>query len=143
MRLMLLVPAVVLGLVGAGTVAARAAEAPAGPPVVDVLMLYTPQAAQESGGEAVLRDIADRAAASVNAAFTRSEANVRTRIVGVAPAPDYNPPGGKEDGYDYLFHKPASAGRIRDRYKADVVGLFAADTGGFSNAVSRPVPRTS
>src|SRR5690349_16893229 len=111
MRLKLLVPAVVIGLVGAGTVAARAAEPPTGPPtgppVVDVLMLYTPQAAQESGGEAVLRDIADRAAASVNDAFTRSEADVRTRIVGVAPAPDYHPPGGKEDGYDYLFHKPA------------------------------------
>jgi hypothetical protein len=33
--------------------------------------------------------------------------------------------------------------RLRDEYRADVVGVFAADTGGFSIGVPRPVPKTS
>jgi hypothetical protein len=148
--------AAALGAAMAATTAVAAASeptpAPAGArsgaaalPVVDVLMLYTPDAAARLGGETELRGIADRAAAYTNEAFTNSRANVRTRVVGLAPAPDYNPDGKNDSdaAYDYLFRAPGSVGAQRGEHRADVVGLFAFDSGAFSNAVEVPVPAES
>jgi hypothetical protein len=148
-------PALVLAaaaVLAGGAAVAGAAEPPvpsadpAGdPPVVDVLMLYTPTAKQETGGEAALRGIAERGATYTNQAFVNSQANVRTRVVAVLPAPDYNPEG-KEDvvaAYDYLTDAPQSAGSLRGAHKADVVGLLASETGAFAVAPGPPLPTES
>lgn len=131
----------VVALLAAVTPSATADELP----VVDVLVLYSPKALQDAGGLDRLKEIADENAEYTNTAFINSKALVRTRIVGVEPAPDYNPEGKEEStaAYDYMFGTPASAGAARDRARADVVQIMAAEVGGFSNAQLRPVPRTS
>lgn len=116
-------------------------------PVVDVLVLYSPKASEGAGGATKLREIADKHARYTNKAFTNSKAKVRTRIVGVEPAPDYNPNGKNESNaaYDYMgfVPTPPSAAVLRDRFRADVVWVMAAEVGGFSNAQPRPVPPVS
>lgn len=120
-------------LVAAGVQFAAAGPASL-PPVVDTVILYTPKAQQDAGGEDALRGIAERAARYTNQAFVNSQANVRARVVAVLPAPDYNPDGKDEStaAYDYLANTPPSAERLRDTVRADVVALFASDVGGFS-----------
>ncbi|TWP49963.1 hypothetical protein FKR81_22285 [Lentzea tibetensis] len=114
-------------------------------PVVDVLVLYTPKALHGAGGVEQLKAIAQKNADYTNGAFINSYAEVRTRIVAVEPAPDYNPSGKEESpaAYDYTVRTPASAAAVRDRVRADVVHVMAAEVGGFSNSQRRPVPTTS
>lgn len=129
-----------------GVAGASAATAPADePPVVDVLMLYTPAAERDVGGVEQLRAIAERGSAYTNQAFVNSRAHARTRVVGVVAAPDYNPDQKPDDqaGYDYLFDTPGSVAVARDAHRADVVGLFAFDSGAFANAAGPPLPTTS
>ncbi|WP_285751528.1 zinc-dependent metalloprotease family protein [Lentzea sp. NBRC 105346] len=114
-------------------------------PVVDVLVLYTPKSVETYGGLARLREISAKNEAITNESFRNSKAKVRVRVVGLEPAPDYNLDGKPEAdaAYDYLFHKPESAAALRDKYKADVMHLLAADVGGFSNSQTAPVAKTS
>lgn len=113
-------------------------------PVVDVLVLYTPKAVADAGLDR-LREIASINEDYTNQAFVNSNALVRTRVVGLEPAPDYNPSGIEESdaAYDYLYGTPPSAAAARDRFRADVVQVMASDVGGFSNGQSQPVPPTS
>ncbi len=110
-------------------------------PVVDVLVLYTPTV----GGEEAARRVAEGGSAYTNQAFVNSEANVRTRIAAVLPAPDYNPEGKPESdaAYDYVFQPPASAVALRDQHRGDVTAVLASDVGGFSTSVPRPVRKDS
>ncbi|MFK0296549.1 M12 family metallo-peptidase [Streptomyces sp. NPDC090442] len=115
-------------------------------PTVDVLVIYTPNAERDAGGKQAIRDIAERAADYTNQAFKNSQANARTRIVGVAPAPDYGQ--GEEDnqrGYDYLFDAPESATHLRDQHRADVIALVGSKVGGFAftGGQERPLPPES
>lgn len=114
-------------------------------PVVDVLVLYSPKALEGAGSVAALRQKSETNAQYTNGAFVNSKAKVRTRIVGVEPAPGYNPEGKDEStaAYDYMFGTPQAAADLRDRFRADVVAVTAAEVGGFSNAQPRPVPVTS
>ena len=114
-------------------------------PVVDVLVLYTPKALAGSGSVDRLKTTTQASFDYVNTAFHNSKAKVRARLVALEPAPDYNPDGKPESSaaYDYMGGTPESAARARDRVRADVVALTAAEVGGFSNGQSRPVPATS
>ncbi|MFD3944904.1 zinc-dependent metalloprotease family protein [Streptomyces sp. NPDC058579] len=108
-----------------------------------MLVLYSPQAAQDAGGPDAVREIADAAVEFTNLALVQSQAKVRTRIVAVAPAPDYNPTGADERdaAYDYVIDPPASAVQLRDAHRADVTAVIASDVGGFAMAPSsRPLP---
>jgi len=52
-------------------------------PVIDVLVMYTPQAAKKRGGETGIRALAGLAVDTVNQAFKRSDIQAKMRLVGV------------------------------------------------------------
>ena len=88
---------------------------------VDVLMVYTPDAARVRGGAAQLRTFAQSAVDYLNTSLSNSRVDARARLVHVAPAPANI--GFGETALDRLL-VDASVARLRDRHAADVVHLL-------------------
>lgn len=87
--------------------------------VVDVLVLYTPQAEADLGGEESTRLELRNAMAAANAAFAASDVDMRVRMVGLH-AWDH-----VESGSDdlYAMRNDTDISALRDRYAADLVAL--------------------
>ena len=62
---------------------AKSRKSSAMDPVIDVLVMYTPQAAKKRGGETGVRALAGLAVDTVNQAFKRSGIQAKMRLVGV------------------------------------------------------------
>ncbi len=111
------------------------------------MVLYTPSAERDAGGEQGIRDIVERSVDYTNQAFDNSQAHAGARIAGVAPAPDYGP-GEIDDnqrGYEYLWEAPESVAQLRDQHRADVIALIGSEVGGFAYVGDRgrPLPPES
>lgn len=95
--------------------------------IIDVLVLYTPQAASDAGGTAAMEAKIQNAIDVSNASYTNSNVNQRLRLVYRAQTSysewgdmedDLNNVTGNSDGYMDEAHT------LRDTYKADMVNLI-------------------
>ena len=102
----------------------------AGDDVVDVLILWTPKALENAGGEAQMRAASDLAVAWTNDAYERSGAVVRLNLVGAEQVDyveyceecfEYSDLESLEDPSDGFMDE---AHRRRDHLGADLVSLF-------------------
>src|SRR5579864_9701373 len=99
------------------------------PVVIDVMVLYTPQAATEAGGTPAIMNRIDRAIAQANMAMANSQVNATLRLVHEAPI--YYAQSGVlstdllnlQEGNGALW----SVSALRRQYGADLVSLWVGN----------------
>lgn len=112
--------------VGSGLVRRRGVEMDA-PGCIDVMALYTPQAAAAAGGTAAIEAEIQAAVDEANTAHMDSWAETRFRLVHTAEA-TYNDSGSISSDLGWVRNN-AGVGTLRDQVAADMVSLVV-NTGG-------------
>ncbi|GAA1013187.1 hypothetical protein GCM10009551_099630 [Nocardiopsis tropica] len=113
-----------------------ATTAPAPAPVIDLLVLYTPEALKARGGKEQLAQAVERGIASMNDALSRSRIPGTIRVIGLeeTPVPE-SKVGRSRTGFDWIAgYGPG----VRNIYDADLVSVVV--TGGEGIASSPYVP---
>ena len=113
-----------------------ATTAPAPAPVIDLLVLYTPEALKARGGKEQLTQAVERGIASMNDALSRSRIPGTIRVIGLeeTPVPE-SKVGRSRTGFDWIAgYGPG----VRNIYDADLVSVVV--TGGEGIASSPYVP---
>ena len=99
-------------------------------PVIDVLVMYTPQAAKKRGGETGIRALAALAVDTVNEAFKRSDIQAKMRLVGVeAWSYTLEAHSSLVDGLHAIRDDPKVV-ELRNKLNADLVAGFVGSAAG-------------
>jgi hypothetical protein len=121
------------------SMAARVLPAAAGDAIVDVMVLYTPKAKTEMGGDAAIKSMIDAAVEETNTAYANSGVTQRIRLVHAAEtAYDEDDLGGQSTDslFSLALSRLASTNdtymenihALRDQYNADLVSLIIKRT---------------
>lgn len=103
--------------------------------VIDVLVLYTPQAASNAGGEAAMQALIELAISETNTSYGNSQVTQRLNLVH-SHQTSYSEAGGDQLSTDlYRLTNPADgymdeAHTLRDTYRADLVNLLVGQEAG-------------
>ena len=97
--------------------------------VLDVMIVYTPQARSGAGGVAAIEALAQNAVDVSNTAFANSQANTRFELVHTAQV-FYNDTGNIVADRDWV-RGYASVRNWRDWFDADLVSLWVENGGGY------------
>lgn len=97
-------------------------------PVIDVMVLYTPQARVAAGGSAAIEATVRAAVEVTNTAFLDSNMAQRYRLVALGPT-DHNDAGNASADLGWLGSDPGVA-ELRSRFGADLVSLMVETSAG-------------
>lgn len=98
-------------------------------PIVEVMVLYTPEAEAGAGGESAIKATAQSAVDTMNLAFLNSDVPARVQLVFSARARYSDSDDGTVD-LNWL-RNDAYVAQLRDSVGADMVAMLVDDMGGF------------
>ena len=114
----------------------KAASAPGAPTnaIIDLLIVYTPQARDGAGGTEGMNALIDAAVTEANLAFENSQVNAQLRLVHRAEV-DYAETGDISEDLDELEEEEPdgalfSVHQLRGQHRADLVCMITETTGG-------------
>ncbi|GAA1095778.1 M12 family metallo-peptidase [Tsukamurella strandjordii] len=135
------VPVVLAGLLALGTVSPAVTVAAPTAPVIDLLVLYTPEVLKARGGEAQVKAAVETGASAMNGALVRSGIAGSVRVVGVEQTSVPQAQTGRAGAGITWLKK--NAGGLRDSYRADLVSLVVTGGEGMASNPSLPVTAAS
>jgi hypothetical protein len=116
--------------VAAKLAAGPVAVAAAGDPVVDVLVVYTPEAKQKVGGSQKIQDKIALAIAEINASVVNSQAAIEFRLAGMAEVPISGAQGPTGAFLDQVSGFEPDIQSLRNYYGADLVSVWVGEPSG-------------
>ena len=104
--------------------------APAGGPVVDVLIVYTSGARRKAGGSQAIQDRIHLAIAEANASFVNSQAAIEFRLAGMAEMELGGTPAPTSSFLSQVTQSEPDILSLRDYFGADLVSVWVENTAG-------------
>ena len=104
--------------------------AAAGDPVIDMLVVYTPEARRKAGGSQRIQDKIALAIAEANSSFANSVIALELRLAGMAEVPVSGPQTATSSFLQDVTFNNASIASLRDRFGADMVSVWIDRTSG-------------